>query len=339
VGEVWRLQEVILMKYVGVDVSKEKLDCCLLRDASDSKRKTKVVANSVAGVQTLMTFLAKEGLSPDEVHVVMEATGVYHQTAANAFSDAGVSVSIVNPAQVKDFGRGLAVRTKNDTKDSFVLARYGALLQPPRWTAPPASARLLQAYIAREDAIKKDIQRERNRKEQSVIGGAPDDILASIDETIGFLEQQLAALHKKIKGHVKKYPDLKDDMELLTSIPGVGPEVGHRMLSVMHNHEFQHAEQLAAYLGLVPVERQSGSSLHGRPRLSKAGPARTRATLYMPAVTAQTWNPHIKALKERLLAKGKAPMAIVGAAMRKLVHLCFGVLKTRTPYRPPFEAA
>ena len=324
------------MKYLGIDVSKDKLDCCLLRDAADTKRKTKVVANSPVGLATLLSFVQKEGIPPDELHVIMEGTGVYHQLAAETLCDAGMTVSIANPAQVKDFGRGMAVRTKNDTKDSFVLARYGALLKPAPWSPPSPAARKLQAYIAREDAIKKDIQREQNRKEKSVIGRAPDDVLASIDETIGFLNAQLRAIRKKIDAHIDRHPDLKDDMKLLTSIPGVGSETGHHMLSAMHTHQFQSAEQFAAYLGLVPVERQSGSSLHARPRLSKAGPTTMRAALYMPAVTALTWNPHIRALKERLAAKGKTPMAIVGAAMRKLVHLCFGVLKTRTKYSPDY---
>jgi len=320
------------MKYLGVDVSKDKLDCCLLREASDTKRKNRKVANSSAGLATLFSIMEKEGIRPDELHVIMEGTGVYHQLAAETLCDAGMMVSIANPAQVKDFGRGIAVRTKNDTKDSFVLARYGALLKPAPWTPPPPAARQLQAYIAREDAIKKDIQREQNRREKSVIGRAPDDVLASIDETIEFLKAQLKAIRKKIGSHINRHPDLKNDMALLTSIPGVGPETGHHMLSIMHVHQFRSAEQLAAYLGLVPVERQSGTSLHAKPRLSKAGPKTIRAALYMPAVSAQTWNPHIRALKERLTARGKTPMAIVGAAMRKLVHLCFGVLKTRTKY-------
>lgn len=327
------------MNYLGTDVSKDKLDCCLLRDAADTKRKTKVVANSPPGLATLLSFLEKEGVRPDELHVIMEGTGVYHQLAAETLCDAGMTVSIANPAQVKDFGRGIAVRTKNDTKDSFVLARYGALLKPPAWTPPSPAARQLQAYIAREDAIKKDIQREHNRKEKSVIGRAPEDVLASINETIGFLSAQLQAIRKKIDAHIDRHPDLKDDLALLTSIPGIGPETGHHMLSVMHTHQFRSAEQLAAYLGLVPVERQSGTSLHAHPRMSKAGPKKIRAALYMPAVSALTWNPHIRALKVRLAAKGKSPMAIVGAAMRKLVHLCFGVVKTRTKYSPEHAQA
>ena len=322
------------MKYLGMDVSKEKLDNCLLRDAADTKRKTRKFANSPSGLTDFLSFVEKEGIRPDELHVIMEGTGVYHQLAAQTLCDAGITVSIVNPAHVKNFGRAMAVRTKNDAKDSFVLARYGALLKPAPWTPPPPAARELQAYITRQDAIKKDIMRERNRKEKSVIGHAPDDVLTSIDETIEFLNAQLTAITKKITSHINKHPDLKEDMKLLTSIPGVGPETGHHMLAVMHTHQFRSAEQLAAYLGLVPVERQSGTSLHAQPRLSKAGPKTIRAALYMPAVSALQWNPHIRALKERLAAKGKTPMAIVGAAMRKLVHLCFGVLKTRKKYSP-----
>jgi transposase len=101
----------------------------------------------------------------------------------------------------------------------------------------------------------------------------------------------------------------------------------------MHNHDFQSGEQLAAYLGLVPVERQSGTSIQGRPRLSKAGSAHIRAVLYIAATVATKHNPHIKALYQRLQECGKTKMPALGAAMRKLVHLCFGVLKTREPYQ------
>jgi len=155
-------------------------------------------------------------------------------------------------------------------------------------------------------------------------------------DSIAFLKEQLAKLQQDIDDHIQKYPDLKADRELLTSIPAVGPQVGNHLLSVMHNHHFQSAEQLAAYLGLVPVERQSGTSILGRPRLSKAGPARIRAILYMAAVVGTQHNPHLKALYLRLQERGKTKMSALGAVMRKLVHLCFGVLKTRQPYQPDY---
>ncbi len=321
------------MFYLGMDVAKAKLDCCLLLDEASGKRKTKVVSNSKSGIVDLLTWVAKQNISPEELHVVMDATGVYHEQAALALADAGIVVSIVNPAQVKDFGRGLAVRTKTDGVDSFVLARYGALLKPSAWTPPAPEARMLQALLARRDAIAQDLQRERNRQEKADATDTPALIRKSLEDSIEFLVKQLALLQQDIDDHINRHPSLKKDMNLLQSIPGVGPQVGGNMLSVLSSHHFESAEQLAAYLGLVPVERQSGSSVLGRAKLSKAGPARIRAVLYMAAVAAKRCNPHVKAVYERMLARGKCKMSALGAAMRKLVHLCFGVLKTQQPYQ------
>jgi len=321
------------MFYLGMDVAKAKLDCCLLLDEASNKRKTKVISNNKSGIADLLVWIGKQQISPDALHVVMEGTGVYHEQAALALADAGVTVSIVNPAQVKDFGRGLTIRTKTDGVDSFVLARYGALLKPAAWTPPAPEARILQALIARRDAIAQDLQRERNRREKADATDTLARIQQSISDSIGFLSQQLAQLQQDIDLHIDRHPGLKEDLSLLQSIPAVGPQVGNNLLAVMHSHNFGSAEQLAAYLGLVPVERQSGSSVLGRARLSKAGPARIRAVLYMAAIVAKRCNPHVKAVYERLLARGKSKMSALGAAMRKLVHLCFGVLKTRQPYR------
>ena len=164
----------------------------------------------------------------------------------------------------------------------------------------------------------------------------PALIRQSIVDSIDFLTRQIDKLQQEINDHIDGHPGLKRDLDLLKSIPAVGPHVGSHLLAVIHCHAFQSAEQLAAYLGLVPVERQSGSSILGRARLSKAGPARVRAVLYMAAIVAVRYNPHVKSLYERLLARGKSKMAALGAAMRKLVHLCFGVLKTRKPYQPDY---
>lgn len=324
------------MFFIGIDVSKAKLDCSLLLDVASAKRRAKSVANSKAGVGELLAWCVKQQVTPGTLHAILEGTGVYHEQAALALSDAGVTVSIVNPAQVKDFGRSLGVRTKTDGVDSLVIARYGALLNPRPWTPPGREARILQALLSRREAIAQDLQRERNRLEKADATDTPDLIRQSLVEAIDFLAKQLAKIQQDIDDHIDKHPNLKADRELLLSIPAVGPQVGNHLLAVMHNHQFQSAEQLAAYLGLVPVERQSGTSLLGRPRLSKAGPARIRAVLYMAAVVGTQHNPHIKALYQRLQTRGKTKMSALGAAMRKLVHLCFGVLKTRLPYQPNY---
>lgn len=321
------------MHYLGMDVAKLKLDICLLLDEAGSKRKTKVVANTPNGVTALLQWVTKHGVTLSALHVVMEGTGVYHEQAALTLTNAGVMVTIANPAQVKDFGRGLAIRTKTDASDSIVLARYGALLKPKAWVPPSLEARALAALLTRRDAIAQDLQRERNRQEKSNISQASALVQQSLGDSIEFLTQQLNKLQQEIDDHIQGNPQLKADMCLLQSIPAVGDKVGGHLLAVMHSRQFVTAEQLAAYLGLVPVERQSGSSLRGKARLSKAGPANVRAVLFMAAIVAKQYNPHVKALYDRLLAKGKSKMSALGAAMRKLVHLCFGVLKTQTPYQ------
>ena len=321
------------MFYLGIDVSKAKLDCMLL-DSSTGKVKSKSLANTPIGFNQLLEWLDKQkAINP---HVVMEPTGVYHEGAALALADAGLIVSLVNPAQLRAFAQGLGVKTKTDKEDSMVLARFGAMQKPAAWQPPSTSARRLKALLARRDAVSDDLQRERNRKEAADFGQAPEEVKSSIDQSISFIDMELKRLEQMITEHIDDDPDLRTKKDLLESIPGVGPRVSGHMTALFAGRTFARAEQLAAYLGLVPVQWESGSSVRGRPRMSKAGPAYLRKILYMPAISARRWNPHIKALNDRLLAKGKSKMAIIGAAMRKLAHLCFGVIHSGKPYDPKF---
>lgn len=321
------------MFYLGIDVAKAKLDCMLL-DTSNGKLKSKSIANTVAGFGQLLEWLAKQKAA--EPHVVMEPTGVYHEGAALALSDAGLMVSLVNPAQLRSFAQGLGVKTKTDKADSAVLARYGATQNPAPWQPPSQSARRLKALLTRRDAVADDLQRELNRQEANNFSPAPEAVGESIAQSIDFIQAELKRLEKMIADHIDSDPDLRNKKDLLETIPGVGPRVASHMTALFAGRTFERAEQLAAYLGLVPVQWESGSSVRGRPHMSKAGPAHLRKVLYMPAVVARRWNPHIKALNERLLAKGKSKMAAIGAAMRKLAHLCFGVVHSGKPYDPNY---
>lgn len=317
------------MFYLGIDVAKQKLDCALL-DASTNKIKSKVVLNNAAGFGKLREWLTKQ--KAETPHVIMEPTGVYHEAAAFFLSDAGLTISFVNPAQIRKFAQGIGVRTKTDKADSEVLARYGNTQKPDAWVPPPASARMLKALLARRDAVADDLQREKNRQEKLVATETPPLVLQSVAASIKFLNDELQRLQASINDLIDKDPDLRGKKELLESIPGVGKRVSDHITALLASRNFERAEQLAAYLGLVPVQWESGSSVRGRPRMSKAGPAHLRKLLYMPALVAIRRNPHVKALYTRLTAKGKSKMAAIGAAMRKLAHLCFGVVKTGRAY-------
>ena len=322
------------MWYLGIDVAKKKLDCMLL-DTSTGKLKSKSgIANTPAGFVDLLEWLSKQDAA--NPHVVMEPTGTYHEAAALALANAGLVVSLVNPAQLRAFAQGLGIKSKTDKLDSAVLARYGEVKKPSPWEPPSTSARQLKALLARRDAVADDLQRELNRQEANDFSPVPEAVGESIAQSIAFIEAELKRLDKMISSHIDDDPDLRKNKELLETIPGVGPRVASHMTALFAGRTFERAEQLAAYLGLVPVEWSSGSSVRGRPRMSKAGPAYLRKVLYMPAVVARRCNPHIKALNDRLLAKGKSKMAVIGAAMRKLAHLCFGVVHSGKPYDPKF---
>ena len=321
------------MFYIGIDVSKAKLDCSLLMDVTNNKRKSKVVINSKTGISDLLVWTNKQHVPNDKLHAILEGTGVYHEQAAQALHDAGVLVSIVNPAQVRSFAFGLAIRNKTDDMDSFVLARYGALVQPQIWIPPTQEARTLQALLKRREAISQDLQRENNRLEKADSTDTPPLIRKSITDSIEFLEIQLTKIQKDIDDHTNSHINFKEDLQLLKSIPAVGPQVSNHLLAIVHNHHFEDADKLTAYLGLVPVQRQSGSSILGRSCISKASPPHMRAILYMAAISATRYNPHVKALYLRLLERGKSKRSALCAAMKKLVQLCFGVLKTRQPYK------
>jgi transposase len=321
------------MFYLGVDVSKAKLDCLLL-DSKTGKVKSKSIQNTNAGFKQLIEWLAEK--KAPSAHVIMEPTGVYHEPAALALTDAGLTLSLVNPAQLRQFAQGLGVKSKTDKADSSVLARYGETLKPEAWQPPSKSARHLKALLARRDAVAEDLQRERNRQESIEFAVSPEEVKQSIVQSISFLKAELKRLEETIKEHIDSDPDLSGKKTLLETIPGVGERVSTNLTALFAAKTFNSAEQLAAYLGLVPTHWESGTSVRGRPRLSKAGPAHLRKLLYLPAVVARKHNPHLKAFGDRLLAKGKTKMAVIGACMRKLAHLCFGVVHTGRPYNPNY---
>jgi transposase len=318
---------------LGIDVSKAKLDCCLLLDPLTLKTHHKSLPNTPESVTQLLRWVTARIPADAPWQAVMEATGVYHEAFALALHDAGFPVVIANPAQIRKFADGLAIRSKTDRLDSVVLARFGHERKPNTWTPPAPEVRTLTQLLARFEALSADLQRERNRLEKATATPTDSLVHSSLQQSITFLQQQVELLQKAIDDHIDRHPRLKQDKALLASIPAVGERTSTYMTMLFNKHRFSDAAQAAAFLGLTPVEHQSGSSIRKRARLSKAGHARLRAILYMAAVVAIRHNPDVKVLYLRLLAKGKCKMSALGASMRKLVQICYGVIKHQTPYQ------
>ena len=312
--------------YIGIDVSKGKIDVAWLQDLTTPKVTTKVFKNTKEGFTELRKWIIEEIKQPIETcHCIMEATGIYHEPLAFWLASMGVKVSVCNPAQVKSFSKSLGTQHKTDKIDSIVLARYGALLKPAFWH-PEA-----KAILNRLEAVESDLRREKNRLEKDEFSTCSKLVTKSIKTMIKQLEKQQKILDKQIDEHIKNDPDLKRDQDLLLSIPAVGRVVSRLMLSVIRSRDFKAAGEYAALVGVIPKIQESGV-FKGRSALSKKGNPRVRAKLYMSAMVGLQHNPDIIAQKERLTKNGKNAMQIIGAAMRKLVHICFGVLKTQTPY-------
>lgn len=323
------------MVVIGIDVSKAKLDCLWIRDLQSMKIKSKVQANTPTGHKALLEWAMKQtGEDVAGLHFVMEATGVYHERLAHMLHDAGAQVSVVNPARIRNFAKSLGTQTKNDKKDSVVITHFGITHSPRLWEPEAIAIRELKALIARIDAVKQDIQRESNRLEKATASGASTKVQVSIEMVRTQLEAEKRCLESLIDDHIDKHPGLKKDRALLESIPGVGPIIAQQMVAVIRSRSFNRASQCAAFLGLIPIESKSGSSVYSPPRLSKRGDGRVRGKLYMAAIAATRHNPDIRCQYERLLKNGKTKKSAIGAAMRKLVQICFGVLKHQAPYQP-----
>lgn len=266
----------------------------------------------------------------------MEATSIYHELLAKYLFDEGYQVSITNPARARYFAQSMSKLNKTDKVDSEVLARFAMTANLNFWQPLPKHIQLLNALLDRRAVLCEDLQREKNRLEKAESTFTMEPVLQSLHKSIEQLNKHIQGIDQQIDDHIDQNPDLKNDKELLSSIPAIADRTSLLMLSFLRSHTFERASQAAAFVGLVPTQKQSGSSIHGRSHLSKAGSSKIRAGLYMAAIVATRHNPHIKGMNERLLANGKTKMMAIGAAMRKLVHLCYGVLKHQQPYQADY---
>lgn len=312
---------------LGIDVAKLKFNVCLIRE--DGRLRHRVFTNSEAGFSQLSAWLVTNDAS--QVHACLESTGTYGEALATYLADAGHRVSVVNPAAIKSYAGCQLSRTKTDKVDAALIARFCQTQQPPTWTPAAPEIRELQALVRRLDSLIEMHTMEQNRLSSGVGVSAVE---SSIQSVIQHLEEQIKRTEKLIKEHIGSHPTLKADRDLLLSIPGIGEATTARLLSEIDFHQYGSARSVAAFTGLVPRLRQSGTSVRGKARLSKVGAPRIRHALYFPAVTAIRCNPQIKAWAKGLRERGKCEMQIIGAVMRKLIHLAYGVLKTGKPYDP-----
>jgi transposase len=313
---------------LGIDIAKVKFNVCLLQVSG--KLKHKVFPNSVTGFAQLHEWLEKQEVK--QVHACLEATGTYGEALSLYLHQHNHIVSLMNPAAIKAFAGSRLSRTKNDRVDAELIARFCLAHQPPPWTPPAAEVRELQALVRRLESLVEMRVAEENRLSAGVMVPA---VRSSVEEMIAHIKEQIVRTEKLIRKHIDKHPGLKQQSELLNSIPGIADTTAAVLLAEVPDiKRYRSARQVAAFAGLVPRERQSGSSVKGRVRLSKIGNARLRKALYFPAITALRCNPFFQQWAEGLRLRGKSKMSVIGAVMRKLIHIAYGVLKSGRPFDP-----
>jgi transposase len=314
---------------LGLDIAEKSMVSHLEVGDSTYSRSWK---NTPAGTRSLCKWLGHQGVT--ELRACMEATSVYHLIVATALYEADHRVHVANPWAVKQFAKSLMKRTKTDKTDAEVITRYcEANRNLHEWKPlPPERAELTRLTRHRENL---KVQRGTLKNRQGT--EASHTVQASLARQLEFLSAEIVAVDQAIKAHLETHPYLAEANAHLQTIPGIGPVTSAVILSELGNYErFDDPRQVAAYAGLSPEAHQSGSSIQGREELSKLGNARLRNAMYLPAVVAFRMKILFPDLIKRLTDQCRPKMIIIGALMRKLLCLAYGVLRSNLPYDPEY---
>lgn len=305
--------------YVGIDVSKERLDVAV-RPSGDSWG----VSYNQPGVEELSAELA--ALVP--AVVVLEATGNLEVPAVAALAAAGLPVVVVNPRQVRDFAKATGRLAKTDALDAQVLAHFAEAVRPSQRPLPDAQTQELAALTTRRNQVMTMLVAEKNR-----LGQATAEVRPGIQAHITWLEQELDDLDQRLRQAIGRSPVWRERDDLPRSVPGVGEQLSLTLLAHLPELGTLDRKQIAALVGVAPINRDSGR-MRGK-RSVWGGRARVRAALYMSALVASRHNPVIRDLYQRLLAAGKAKKLALTACMRKLLTILNAMVKNDQRWNPP----
>jgi len=308
--------------FVGIDISKNILDVHLLPE-----NKQYQFAYEHKKIRALIKMLKKH----NPALIVMEATGGYEISAALKIADAKLPLAVVNPRQVRDYARAIGQLAKTDAIDAYVIARFARDVRPE--AREPLSFDQLQfkELVSRRQQLIEMRTAEKNRLSRAF----SDQVINGINSVIATLDAQIKAIDEQMNNEIKNNPTWRKKVELITSVPGIGDKTAHTLLFTLPELGKLNRRQIAALVGVAPMNRDSGT-MRGK-RCITGGRAMVRKALHMPTLSASTrWNKQLNAFYTRLLANGKKHSVALTACMRKLVITLNSMLKNNRSYDPDF---
>lgn len=322
--------------FVGVDIAAKTFTATW---GSTTPARPTIFAQSQEGFAAFSHELAETGRPADATLVVMEATGSYWVALAVYLHTAAYHVAVINPAHIHNYTKSLPRRSKTDALDARVLWQYATERAVQRWTPPPTVYHELRQRLVARDAVAEMRQQARNQRhalQQWPI--VVDTVIAHFDAIEADLDGRLAQLDADI-GVLLLDGSWAESARLLQSIPGIGPITTAWLLVATMNFEMCATPATAvAFAGLAPLQRESGTSIRGRPHLPRGGHARLRRALYLASLSAARYNPSLKCFYDRLRAAGKPARLARCATARKLLHLAWAVVTRRQPFDPDYDA-
>lgn len=327
----------IIKQVLGIDVAQKELVVCLARmydDLSTELYAHKVFANNIKGFIALLLWIKKLTDLSISIRYVMEATGVYHESLAYFLTDKQLEVSIVLPSKISNYARSLTIKTVTDKTASEAIAQFGLERNLDKWKQPSSVFRELRQLTRERDQIIEERTMVKNQLHAEKAGARPNQAsLKRIGKRIEILNKQELEIRQEITTLVKSDEEIESLLKLLCTLPGVGILTAAIVLAETNGFDLiRNKRQLTSYAGLDVKEKQSGTSVKGKPRISKKGNRFLRKAMHLPALTAIRHDERFKAIFARTVSRHGIKMKAAVAVQRRLLEMMFTLYKTNKKY-------
>lgn len=332
----------VLKQVLGIDVAQKELVVTLGRmfeDLSIDLYAYKVFRNNEKGFSALLNWVENLTNVTTKVRFVMEATGVYHQKFAYFLDEKQYEVCVVLPNKISNYMRTLDNKTITDKTCSEAIAQFGLERKLDLWHRPKSIYKNLQQLTRERDQIVFERAMVKNHLHAEQAEAEPNESsILRISNRIKFLSQQEKEIKKEIENWVKNDVVLKKEIENICTIPGVGELTAVIILAETNGFELiRNKRQLTSYAGLDVKEKQSGTSVKGKPRISKSGNRHLRKAMHLPALTAVKWDDNFREIYARIISKQGIKMKALIAIQRKLLEMIYTIFKNKCPYDKEYE--